>query len=221
MSFAIIIPAAGCSSRLGQLKQLVTVESEPLLQRTVRIAADAAQSLSLDADIFVVLGYQADTINAALSPFFSTLRPKPIHCTFNENWPQGIGSSIAHAIASLNHHHDAVLILLGDQWALQESDIKQIIACWQDMPHKLVASRYGNGEFGVPAIFPKSYFTPLMEMTSHGAKRLIHTHKNQTQFIDIENAIYDLDTPKQLQYLRTLQMQGAEFQPNYSEFNHD
>lgn len=215
MSLAIIIPAAGCSSRLGQLKQLVLIESEPLLARTIRTVVEAAHSLCIQINVYVTLGYQSEYIINQLIPHLCELNAD-VQFIVNENWQQGIGSSIALAASQVNRDSnvDTALVLLGDQWALTESDLCQIMRQWQKSTSQLIASRYHSDEFGVPAIFPRRFFGQLMEMTAYGAKRIIKKHKKQTQFTTIENAIYDLDTPEQLQYLHSFFAKEVGNQPN-------
>ena len=60
MSVAAIIVAAGSSSRLGQPKQLVLIDGEPLLQRAIRFAQEAGAS-----PVFVVLGAHSRTASRA------------------------------------------------------------------------------------------------------------------------------------------------------------
>jgi len=54
-SCVAVILAAGASSRLGQAKQLVKIDGEPLLERTVRLAAQVGCQ-----PIIVVLGFEVD-----------------------------------------------------------------------------------------------------------------------------------------------------------------
>ena len=61
MSVAAIIVAAGSSSRLGQPKQLVLIDGEPLLHRAIRFAQEAGAS-----PVFVVLGAHRERIESAI-----------------------------------------------------------------------------------------------------------------------------------------------------------
>lgn len=212
MSLAIVIPAAGCSSRLGQLKQLVSIGAEPLLVRTIRTVSEAAARLAVDVELFVVLGYEAKQITRRISPYLS-LNSLPVNLIVNSDWQSGIGSSISFGVSHLQGKFDAALVVLGDQWALSSPDFDALLQQWVRTPQKLVASCYGANCFGVPAIFPQTFFSALIEMKSSGAKRLIKRHIESTQFVDIERAIFDLDTPEQLQYLRTTLFETADHQP--------
>src|SRR5580658_1234454 len=81
-SSAAIILAAGASSRLGQAKQLVKIDGEPLLVRTARLADEAGCQ-----PIIVVLGFEADRMRGVLDGF-------RVIVAVNENWRAGMGSSM-------------------------------------------------------------------------------------------------------------------------------
>ena len=57
-----VVLAAGTSSRLGANKLLLRLDSEPLILRAVRRAAEAGL-----APVIVVLGYEAERVAAALA----------------------------------------------------------------------------------------------------------------------------------------------------------
>jgi len=81
-SCAAVVLAAGASRRLGQAKQLVKIEGEPLLGRTVRLAAQAGFQ-----PVVVVLGFEAHRMRSALEGF-------RVIVAVNENWDTGMGSSM-------------------------------------------------------------------------------------------------------------------------------
>ncbi len=82
MSVAAIIVAAGSSSRLGQPKQLVLVDGEPLLQRAIRCAVEAGAE-----PVFVVLGAHRQDIQNAVDFGFARV-------LVNDDWEEGLASSI-------------------------------------------------------------------------------------------------------------------------------
>ena len=186
---AIIILAAGSSSRLGQAKQLVNNNNISLIQQSVKLA------LSLSDKVSCVLGHQAELFSGQIDNLNIVIH-------FNENWLIGMGSSIALGVKNLNNELDGVLILLCDQWALTKTDLQILINNWQQQPNKIIASCYKNKQdgstvIGSPVIFPSSYFKHLEKLQSTGAQSLL---KNNDQVIPIEinNAMFDLDTPEDL-----------------------
>lgn len=186
---AILIVAAGCSSRLGQAKQLVQHNSVNLLQKSVKLAT------TLSDNVLCVLGYQADLMQQQISHL-------NVQCLVNRNWQQGMGSSIASGVKKLTDQTDGVLILLCDQWALTKSDLKNLIECWQQQPDRIIASHFfsnkqGASVTGSPAIFPSSQFRELQKLKKSGARILLKDNQSVIH-VEMGNAEFDLDTPQDL-----------------------
>src|SRR3954469_1035503 len=81
----LAILAAGASRRLGQAKQLVMIENEPLLRRQCRIALE-----SQIGDVVAILGCHADPCRRTIADLSLSIR-------INEEWSEGLASSIRHA----------------------------------------------------------------------------------------------------------------------------
>lgn len=204
MNLAILIPAAGSSSRLGQSKQLVKIDKCPLLLNRIELCADVLSKI--DGKVYCVLGANVDEIRRQV---FTS------YCEFMwcEQWQKGLAHSIAFGIKQLPQQTSAVLILLSDQWALKKEDIEQLIQQYQQNPTKIIASHY-NDTLGVPAIFPRQYFDKLSNVNAQfqhiGAKKLLQQHRDDVIAIDLSNAQFDLDTPAQLEHLNLEYMQVNE-----------
>ena len=80
-NIAIIILAAGSSSRLGRPKQLLKLNGKTLLQKSI------ATALQVSKNVNVVLGANEKLIRPTISDF-------PIEIILNENWAEGMSSSI-------------------------------------------------------------------------------------------------------------------------------
>ncbi len=185
---AALILAAGESKRLGQPKQLVKLQGVSLIERVVQLASPLVDHT------IVVLGAYHDEILTTL--------PEGIHhqavWTVNQQWQQGQRSSIALGVKVLERDFDAILILTVDQWRLARGDLMALIEAWRKQCHKPVASKYG-GSLGVPAIFTRNQYAGLVneaQSSYQGAKSLLMAV--QANEIDMPNANFDLDTPKQL-----------------------
>jgi molybdenum cofactor cytidylyltransferase len=57
---------------------------------------------------------------------------------------------------------------------------------------------------GVPALFSKKYFKPLMELTGEqGAKKIIQQNMNDVESFEFEKGAVDIDTPSDYNHLKT------------------
>ncbi|WP_196140370.1 nucleotidyltransferase family protein [Aliikangiella sp. G2MR2-5] len=188
---AAVVIAAGNSSRLGEPKQLLELAGETFLDKVLRLAKCEVESC------ICVLGYRAKTILDGLK---QTTNAK-IKFVIHQDWQTGMGSSIAFGV-SQTLNADAILICLSDQWALSSHDIKRLVHNWKNHPDNIVASQYFEKRLneiveGAPAIFPRSYFPRLLELTSKGARELLKNNPDVIP-VPIDNAQFDLDTPEDL-----------------------
>lgn len=188
MSTAIMIMAAGESSRFGSCKQLSELDSQhSLLSHAVEEALKSEVG-----PVFVITGRWHQEIEQAQHR--GQLASVPLLCC--SQWAQGLGNSIAYGTRMLEAEHEAILITLADQVALQASDFRQLAA--QAHPQLIIAARY-NGKPGVPALFPAACFADLMLLHGeHGARHLLRGGVLAVEEIPLANAACDIDTPQAL-----------------------
>lgn len=181
-----LILAAGGSTRLGQPKQLVRIGQQAVLQR-VGGAADGAGS----GAVSMVLGAEA----AQITPLFKNSSASIL---INRDWREGIAASIRCGLKSCGPGVDAVMILLGDQYAVTGADLKRLVDAWRGRQTLIAASLYDT-QLGVPAIFPRWCFSELLELRGdQGAKLLIRRYADRVISVPMPNAALDLDTLEDL-----------------------
>jgi molybdenum cofactor cytidylyltransferase len=173
---AAVVLAAGASSRLGEPKQLVMLGGETLLERSVRVAREAACT-----PVVVVLG--AAYVEILASSSLGDTVP-----VINEEWQEGIASSIRLGVRTLGFiakEAEGALLMTCDQPAVTAEHLHRLM-----MRQEVKASRYA-GRNGVPAYFPKKYFGELMSLTGDaGARGLLA----QARFEELEHGELDIDT---------------------------
>lgn len=206
LNLGVIVIAAGSSSRLGQAKQLVRFQNETLLNKSLRLAR------SISNNVVCVLGFEHNKFAEQTSLANQSIQ-------LNPDWQIGMGTSIASGVkyfidnSKANHSTrikpDAVLILLCDQYLLTETDLKKLYGQWTMANDQIIASQYFDKKqqqhvLGAPAIFPKTYFSDLLNLTKKGARNLLHQHRQKVIAVDLNNAATDLDTLDDLQQLQAL-----------------
>jgi len=185
IDIAILVLAAGESSRMKTPKQLVKIGVNFLLETVL----SKAKAININ-HVYCILGANRLLIRREISS-------ANIHFIHNSNFKEGLSSSIAYGVSHLKttkNNYDAVLVLLGDQPAIEKTYLNEMIALFNEDRSKIIASNYGK-KLGVPAIFPKSYFSNLQKMSGDiGAKDILNNNSNvvyltkQTNFIDIDTA---------------------------------
>jgi len=184
-NIAFLILAAGASSRFGSAKQLLMQRGQPLLQNCI----DKANAL-MPGQVYVVLGANRELIEPAISGAAVMV---------NDNWADGLGSSIAQGVRGLDRDYDAVCILLADQVAVTSEHLTQLVDAYyhnRDSGDRMVAAVYA-GKRGVPALFPATLFQQLTELSGDsGAKQLLNQPDREIIEIDLPAAALDIDTPQ-------------------------
>lgn len=180
---AIILLAAGSSSRMGQSKQQLLIDGKSLLIHSTEIAIKAGAG-----EITVVLGSDEKAHREILQDL-------SVIVISNSRWQTGMGSSLKaglnHIIAN-NPKTDAVIVMVCDQPLLTTSHINSIIQKYRKTNALLVASAYSN-TIGVPALFNHQLFDEILNLgDEHGAKKIIQQHHAET--VDFPGGNIDLDT---------------------------
>jgi molybdenum cofactor cytidylyltransferase len=194
LKIAIILLAAGSSSRMGQNKLLMKNGQETLLENALR----AATSSSVD-DVIVVTGSNRTENETIINNF-------PVTISFNANWEKGIGSSIKCGLQLAKTripNLDAVIISVCDQPFLNKDIFNRLI----DQHHKsgkpVTASEY-EGSLGVPVLYNKSMVEELLKIPDdQGAKKNLLTNMdpNSLDKVPFSNGGIDIDSVDDLSYL--------------------
>ena len=185
---AVIILAAGNSTRLRDPKQLLKLDGETLLHRTVRIAIQSEAAL-----IYVVLGYRKFQMRKAIKKLIDN--DNQIKIINNKKWLQGMATSISAALVDLPVSISAVIIVVCDQPYLSVSLLRTITKTYKNNDAGIVASRYSNGVLGVPALFSKDYFSNLSSLQGDkGARNILRDNKDTIQVVNFPDGSIDVDT---------------------------
>lgn len=184
----LIILCAGESARMGKPKQMLRFKGETLLRR----AAKTAAASSVCRPVVAVLGARAEMLEREL-------RGLELEIVFNENWKQGMSSSISAGLKRLLEKAEdlqAVVITVCDQPYVSAQIIDELIEKYRQTNALIAASRYAE-TLGVPALFDKKLFTELANLTERGgAKALIKKYREQSASIDFPAGSVDIDTPE-------------------------
>lgn len=182
---AIIILAAGSSSRMGRPKQLLPYMGKSLLSHSVDIANDA------DANpVIVVLGADAALLEKEIDE-------KKVHIVVNKEWQEGMASSIRCGLNTLLHiapSSGAAILMVCDQPFVSAPLLNELISKQKNTGKQIVASQYQN-TVGPPALFDKIIFPELMELKGDaGARKIVERHSNDTTTVLFTPGNIDIDT---------------------------
>lgn len=188
--------AAGRSARFGELKQLLRVGNENLLETVVH------GFLSSSADeVIVVLGFRSDEI--LTNSGFGSAR-----VVVNHDYEQGLGTSLKTGIEAANPEASAAIVALGDQPLLSVNTIDSIIGKYSETHGLIVAPFYGRRR-GNPVLFDKSLFPELKKVVGdEGAKRMIGRMEENIVKVTVDDPGVVFDIDNESDYRRLLTMLG-------------
>ncbi len=181
---AAVIVAAGASSRMSAIKQLLPWKHTTMLGYVIKQLKEAGAD-----HVFVVLGaHKKEILNKINSTDISIIH--------NKDWSQGMGTSIAKTITYFKDQQlefDGLLIATCDQPLIKLTHYKKLInSCIND--GRIIATSYNDG-LGIPVVFDKLYFKELSTLENDvGAKSIVKNHLDRLIQIDAPEAAIDLDT---------------------------
>ena len=189
-NLAVVILAAGISSRLGNLtKQLLVYKNETLLKIAVK------KALEISKDVFVVLGHENEKCEKELEDF-------DVKIIYNPNYKKGMGSTLSLGIKHTNEFNHT-MVMLCDQPFIPISHFQALKKNIQNK--NIIASLYEkNKNSKVPAIFPKKYYDELLKLdVDFGAKEILKKESCINIQLGKDFSI-DIDTFEDMKFLEIL-----------------
>lgn len=190
---AIVILAAGSSSRLGAAKQLLPWKGTTLLEHSIETISELNCN-----DKFVVLGANHNLIKAKID--FNN-----VEVIVNEDWEMGLGNSIAFGV---NHILEkiigvnGILFILADQPLINSKYLNSLLDKFEVDNNQIIASSYSNVKKGVPVLFDKIYFEELSNLNGDkGAKTLLDKYIQNVSTLNAEHLVSDIDTKEDYEKL--------------------
>lgn len=181
MKIAVVILAAGAGSRFKGIKQLTPIDNQPMLLRTLSVFEKADIG-----EVYVTIGAHSEIVKPLVPPHVQIIEV--------EQWQKGISQSIKTAVDLVPTDCSHLCIGLADQVAVTTTDLERLMQISSQSPNKIVAAKYA-AIIGVPAIFPRQYFTALLSLEGDkGAIKLLKHYSHEVIGVSMTHAAFDIDT---------------------------
>ncbi len=168
---------------MGKTKQLLPFGDSTIIEQVVGNILES----KVDETI-VVLGHQARRIA-------SQIAGKPLKVVLNQDYHQGVSSSIKCGLNHASKISDAIMIFLGDQPLIGREVINRLVDEFVRGSHGIVAPVY-NRKRGHPVIFAAKYRAELARLEGDiGARGVIEAHPEDVLEVEASSAsiITDID----------------------------
>ena len=200
---ALVLLAAGKSQRMAQPKQLLPIFGTPLLRRIVDSLAGAPVS-----PLVVVLGANVGRVQRCLEG-------TTVNMVLNEEWTEGVGSSIRAGIEALEASSpelNGVIIALADQPNFSARHVARLLEERDRTGRSIIATEAG-GRLMAPAYLGSEYFLDLLSLRGDaGARLLLESNRANVATVQFED-LADLDTKEDyINFLKTFAPAEAHYQ---------
>lgn len=204
-SVAVIILAAGYSFRMKRFKPLLPLGSVRAVEKAVYSFQEAGFR-----DIRVVLGHRANELHPVLEGL-------GVQRISNDNYADGMFSSVKKGIASLTQEVDGFFLLPVDNPIIQKETLFKLYETFNLGKLGIVYPAF-QGERGHPPLISSQYKDKILSWNGDGGlKRLLEYYQEDS--VDVETGdpgvLMDMDTPED--YRKMLEYVGCVSLPTEDE----
>lgn len=190
---ALILLAAGRSTRFDGNKLLTRLNDETLIEHVVKTVLNSKADL-----IILVTGFEADKIRETLSK----IKDKKLWIVYNPDYELGLSFSVKAGIrAAAEREVDAYLILPADVAFVTSQDIDRVIEKYLETSAEIVVASH-KGRHGHPILFSNKLLDELLQISEEtlGLKAVVERHRDS--IVAVEGSIFtvrDIDTRRDLE----------------------
>jgi molybdenum cofactor cytidylyltransferase len=184
-----VVLAAGMSRRMGTPKQLLPIDGETILERTLQ----NVRASNVD-EIVLVLGHAAESIER-------TIAAADVKLVRNPAYQQGLGTSLRAGLTAVNANARAALIILADQPWVSSETLDRLIASHQESKQQIIIPIY-RGFRGNPVLLDRSVFPEVQALEGDVGCRAVfgdHTENILKLEVDDPGILLDIDSRDDLE----------------------
>ena len=186
MKIALVLTAAGNSTRFGGDKLAYPIDGKPMLLHALELYARLS-------DRFVS---RVAVLKADAKERREAAERMEYRVAVNPDPERGMASSVVIGTQeALKSEPDAILYAVGDQPRVREETVLRLLEAFQKDPTRIVAP-IADGRRGNPVLFPKSFFPELLALTGDvGGSMVIRRHEDRLTVVEVPaEELRDIDT---------------------------
>ena len=178
-----VLLAAGQSKRMGRVKQLMPWGHSTIVEQSIdNLLASVVN------EVIVVVGYKAEEVRKAIGA-------RPVKVVVNTDYEQGMSTSIAVGLSSIDSQEHAVMLVLGDQPLIGSQTINSLIDEFHRCDKGIVVPTY-QGRRGNPVIFAARYKEELLRLKGDiGGRDIVKDHPEDVIEVAVatKSVLIDID----------------------------
>ncbi|MGA9771014.1 MAG: nucleotidyltransferase family protein [Blastocatellia bacterium] len=181
-----VLLAAGESRRMGEFKQLLTLDGKTFIERCVDNLLAARVG-----EVVVVTGYRDEDVRRAVGD-------RPVRFAHNTDYREGMSSSLKRGVESLSKNARACLIALVDQPQISVDIFNRVIKEYETNQPLIVIPTF-EGRNGHPIILDLKLKEEILSLDpAEGLRQVVHAHASEIYRVDVaqESVLMDFDLPE-------------------------
>jgi molybdenum cofactor cytidylyltransferase len=195
-----IVLAAGLSTRMKRLKQLLPYGEHTVVEQVVSVLLASPVD-----EVLVVTGHERVAVEEVLAKW-------PVRTIFNPNYAEGDMLSSAQAgLEAVAADSQAALLAVGDMPAIRADVVKQLIQAYRAAGDDHVYIPSYQMRAGHPVLVPRPYWGAILALPVGDNLRSVlraETTRVQWVLVDTPSVLQDLDTP--VDYQRALELRQGQ-----------
>jgi molybdenum cofactor cytidylyltransferase len=183
MNIAVLILAAGMSSRMGQLKALLPIAGETVIERLVSVFREN------NVQVFILTGYRGHDIAQAL-------KNREVTFVKNPKYELGMFTSVQEGVRALQPAIEAFFMIPVDIPLVKSETIKSLINEYNQNLGKIIYPVFG-GRRGHPPLIPGNLVPVIVQWSKDGNLRdVLNSYSNLAFEVEVNDKgiLIDIDT---------------------------
>lgn len=193
MQVGAIILAAGSSARMGEFKPLLSIGPKTLLGHTFSLFHKNGIE-----DIVVVTGHQSRELKQELNQY-------PCRSVLNENYNDGMFSSVQVGVKALDTSSDSFFLLPVDIPLVRQDTIHKLLEAMDQDPRSLIFYPEYQTRRGHPPLIRRTLAAAILSYDDQGGLRALlrrYSQQSRNVLVDDPYILLDADTQNDLVLLR-------------------
>ena len=196
-NMSAIILAAGFSTRMEQFKPLIRIGEKTFVEHAITLFKKSGVG-----DIVTVVGHLSEKV-------IPVVKAATSRYVINDNYNQGMYSSIQTGVNALKHSCDAFFLLPVDIPFVLTATIRQLSNAFCNNSSSMVCYPQFHSKRGHPPLINSRLIDPILSYGGKGGLRtFLRNHENQAVSIPVADPFIrlDADTPNDLALLREMML---------------
>ena len=182
-----IVLAAGLSTRMGRLKQLLPYGDHTVVEQVVSVLLASPVD-----EVLVVTGHQRAAVESVLARW-------PVRTVFNPDYAQGEMLSSAQAgLRAVSPGSRAALLAVGDMPAIEREVVSQLVGAYRAGGDRCVYIPSYRMRAGHPVLVPGPFWSAILALPMGASLRAVLRAKEtpvQWVVVNTPSVLRDMDTP--------------------------